>query len=192
MSPAAQPTPTPRPAPEEDRVGFPAGYQTNFQTFFVFDRPDNRQVRVVFANDQAAAAKPGEPFPYGSILVMETHRAVVDGDGNPELDAEGRYQRGELAGIFVMRKEPGFGAAYEALRTGEWEYVAYRPDGTHLTPPRNTAGCAACHTDAGGTRDWVFRANLFFDQAAQCRRRPPALRKQAGFLSRAISSCQTP
>jgi plastocyanin len=25
-----------------------------------------------------------------------------------------------------------------------------------------SAGCAVCHTDAGGSRDWVFRSNLFF------------------------------
>jgi hypothetical protein len=60
----AAPTPTPRPAPAEDRVGFPEGYQSTYQPFFVMDRPDNKQVRVIYANDNAAAAKPGD-FPYG-------------------------------------------------------------------------------------------------------------------------------
>lgn len=97
---------------------------------------------------------------------METYRAVEDQDGNPVLDDAGRYQRDVLTGIFVMRKEPGFGRAYEFNRSGEWEYVAYRPDKTYLATAANSAACAACHTDAGGTRDWVFRANLFFDQAS--------------------------
>jgi plastocyanin len=166
-APAAQPaapTPTPRPAPAEDRVGFPEGYQSTYQTFFVLDRPDNKQVRVIYANEAAASIAPSGAFPYGSILVMETYRALLDETNEPILDEAGRYQRGDLTGIFVMRKEPGFGAAYEMNRTGEWEYVAFRPDRTYSTPPRQSAPCAVCHTDAGGSRDWVFRTNLFFGQ----------------------------
>jgi plastocyanin len=166
-APAGQqpaPTPTPRPAPTDDRVGLPEGYEANFRTFFVMDRPDNKQVRVIYANDPAASVTPGAAFPYGSILVMETYRSIQDEAGEPVLDEDGRYQRGELTGIFVMRKEQGFGAAYEMNRTGEWEYVAFRPDRTYSTPPRQSAPCAVCHTDAGGSRDWVFRTNLFFGQ----------------------------
>ncbi|HEY3062057.1 MAG TPA: cytochrome P460 family protein, partial [Chloroflexota bacterium] len=165
QQPPAGPTPTPRPAPAEDRVGFPEGYQSDYQTFFVMDRPDNKQVRVIYANDKAAAASPGN-FPYGSILVMETWRAVEDEGGNVVLDDSGRYQRDTLTGIFVMRKESGFGAAYEMNRSGEWEYVAFRPDKTYSTTARNSAPCSVCHTDAGGSRDWVFRGNLYFDQAS--------------------------
>lgn len=165
QQPPAGPTPTPRPAPAEDRVGFPEGYQSTYQTFFVMDRPDNKQVRVIYANDKAAAAHPGD-FRYGSILVMETWRAIEDDAGNVILDDNGRYQRDTLTGIFVMRKEPGFGAAYQMNRTGEWEYVAFRPDKTYATTAANSAPCAVCHTDAGGTRDWVYRGNLYFDQSS--------------------------
>jgi plastocyanin len=50
------------------------------------------------------------------------------------------------------------------LRTGEWEYVAYRPDESHSTPPQNSANCAACHLGSNEAKDWVFRADvLFFD-----------------------------
>ncbi|MBI3969083.1 MAG: cytochrome P460 family protein [Chloroflexi bacterium] len=164
--PSGGPSPTPGPAPTEDRVGFPDGYQTSFTPFYVFDRPDNKQARVVYANGQAAQAKAGEPFPYGSVIVMETHRAKVDGPGNPVLDANGRYVRDQLAGIFVMRKEPGFGSAYQGDRTGEWEYVAYRADKTYLSPPRNSNACAKCHVDAGPESDWVYRSNLYFDKAS--------------------------
>ena len=161
----AAPSPTPRPAPAEDRVGFPEGYPSTYQTLFVLDRPDNKQVRIVYANDKATSARPGD-FPYGSVLVMETYRALEDESGSILLDDAGRYQRDTLTGIFVMRKEPGFGAAYEASRTGEWEYVAFRPDRTYQTTAANSAPCAACHTDAGGTRDGVYRANLFFEHGS--------------------------
>lgn len=155
------------PAPTEDRVGFPEGYQEDFAVLYELDRPDNQQVRVVYGNREAAAAVPGEPFPYGSILVMETHAAVVDEDEHVALDEHGRYQRDALGGIFVMRKEPGFGEAYEDARSGEWEYVAFQPDGSYLVEPRDTAGCAECHSQqVGATHDFVARAGLHFHGAS--------------------------
>jgi plastocyanin len=168
-APSASPTPapatpTPRPAPSEDRVGFPTGYQEDFKLMYIYDRLDNRQVRVVCGNDVAASVKQGEPFPHGSILVMETWQAKLDADGNLVKDPDGHLIRENLRGIFVMRKEEGFGEAYQDLRTGEWEYVAYRPDESHSTPPQNTANCAACHLGSSEEKDWVFRADvLFFD-----------------------------
>ena len=159
-APTATPWPALGPDATEDRVGLPADYQTLFFPFYVFDRPDNRQVRVIFANEVAMGATADEPFPYGSVLVMETYRAVVDADGAPILDDQGRYQRGDLGGVFVMRKEPGFGTRYADVRTGEWEYASFRPDGSVLTPPQATSSCASCHVNAGPARDWVYRANL--------------------------------
>ena len=152
--------------PGEDRVGFPEGYQDDFTVFYEFDRPDNGTARVIYANDLAASvpaaafspppAAPDAPFPYGSILVMEVHRTERDEDGNVLLDEDGRYVRDELFGLFVMRKEPGFGAKYGEQRNGEWEYMAYRPDGTVLVPPEATFSCASCHVEAGQGQDWVF------------------------------------
>jgi plastocyanin len=176
----AQEKPAPKPAPTEDRVGFPEGYETAYRVLFVLDRPDIKQVRVIYGNEQAAAARPGGPqgeiFPYGSVLVMETYRAKQDAAGNVELDANGRYQRDQLTGIFVMRKEPGFGEAYQVQRSGEWEYVAFRPDRTYQSPPQNTNACAACHQDAGATRDWVFRANAaYYGETGALPQAPPGL-----------------
>ena len=158
-------------APNVDRVGLPEGYQEAFKLFYEFDRPDNQSARVIYANDLAASitpdefaaarVEPGEPFPYGSILVMEVYRTQKDDAGNVLLDVTERYERDELSGIFVMRKEPGFGAKYGAQRNGEWEYMAYRPDGTPLVPPERTNSCAACHVEAGQGRDWVFGAHRF-------------------------------
>jgi len=164
-SPTPRPvTPTPRPAPSEDGVGFPTGYQEDFKLMYIYDRLDNRQVRVICGNEVAVSVKQGEPFPYGSILVMETWRAKLDADGNLVKDPNGHLIRENLNGIFVKRKEKGFGEAYQDLRTGEWEYVAYHPDESHLTPPQNSANCAACHLASNEDKDWVFRADiLFFD-----------------------------
>lgn len=155
------------PAPSEDRVGFPEGYQEEFTLLFTVDRPDNNSVRPIYGNAAAASAEPGGDYPYGSVLVMESFRALLDENENPVLDENGRFQRGELSGIFVQRKERGFGEAYQEVRSGEWEYVAYRPDGTHLVPPENTGNCAQCHLQqAEAARDFVFRAGLGFSQAS--------------------------
>lgn len=165
-TPASQtpaPTATPGPAPAEDQVGFPEGYEDGYKLMFVVDRRDNRTVRVVCGNEIAARTPEGEPFPYGSVLIMEIWQARADGDGRPVLDENGRLIRSALSSIFVMRKEQGFGEAYQRQRTGEWEYVSYRPDGSYETPPELSNSCAACHVEQSSEEaDWVFRSELFF------------------------------
>jgi plastocyanin len=150
-------------APATDRVGFPTDYRNRFQVLYVLDRPDNKQVRTIYANDLAASVKFDieHKFPYGSVLVMETWASLKDSQTNPILDANGRYQKDPNAvpTLFVMRKEQGYGTAYGPNRTGEWEYVAYRPDGTYQTTPQNSFGCAACHNQSNATKDWTFRTS---------------------------------
>jgi hemoglobin len=126
---ACQPVqPAVPPDPALDRVGLSEDHRTDYTLFYEFDRPDNKSARVIYANEAAASVKPGEAFPYGSVLVMEVYRTKRDDAGNVLRDAGGRYEREELSGIFVMRKEPGFGKKYGAARNGDWEYVAYRAD----------------------------------------------------------------
>src|SRR6266545_3854847 len=113
------------PAPKVDRVGFPEGYQTNFELLYVFDRPDNKSVRSVYGNAFAASVRFGGQanYPYGSIIVMETQRALQDAQGVPIVDEFGRFQKDPNGAvtIFVMRKEKGFGEEYKENRNGEWE-----------------------------------------------------------------------
>ncbi|MBL8233272.1 MAG: cytochrome P460 family protein [Bryobacterales bacterium] len=156
------------PAPTVDRVGFPQDY-ASWQKLYVFDRPDTRQVRTIYANEKALEANSDNQFnyPYGSVLVMETWRALQT-PAAPTLDAEGRYQKDPAAAptLFVMRKERGFGEAYGPNRNGEWEYMSYRPDGSVATAPQNTASCAICHLQAGQSKDYVMRAGLKFSGAS--------------------------
>jgi plastocyanin len=175
----------PLPAPTVDRVGFPTDYQNSFLKLYTFDNFQNRQIRVIWANPIAASVTPStvNNFPYGSIVVMETYSVTEDANGEPVLDAGGRFMpaAGAVPTVFVMRKEQGFGVDYGLIRNGEWEYVAYHPDGTYSTPPSGTGSCAACHlTGASGTTaapagvpvsaysvnigsqwDFVFRPELF-------------------------------
>jgi hypothetical protein len=170
------------PAPTEDHVGFPEGYQDTYKLFFVFDNYQNRQIRAVYGNPTAASVHPKQlrPFkyPYGSILLFESYTVKEDDTGEPLLDENGRFIPNQLTTLFVMRKERGFGADYQYLRNGEWEYVAYRPDGTYATPPSGTGSCALCHLTGGNLPfsddsprvgaewDFVFRTDMYFGHAS--------------------------
>ena len=155
----------------QDRVGFPAGYRDSFSVFYEFDRPEGFSSRVIYANATAASVNAqdlaeasilsGKPFPYGSVLVMEVYRSKRDGSGNVMLDARGRYVRDALFGIFVMRKERGFGADYGVARNGEWGYMQYRPDGSAASTQASTIACAKCHMEAGQGQDWVFGVHRY-------------------------------
>src|SRR6266853_833403 len=139
------------PAPTVDRVGFPTSYQDTYTFFYQFDNFQNRQIRKVYGNSVAASVAPGQTFnfPYGSIILFESYSVKEDDAGEPLLDDNGRYIPNALTTIFVMRKEQGFGVDYKELRNGEWEYVAYRPDGSYSTPPSGTGSCALCHLTGG-------------------------------------------
>jgi plastocyanin len=164
------------PAPTVDRVGFPTGYKDTFHLLYTFDNYQNRQIRKVYGNDPGASVNPGQVFnfPYGSIILFESYTVQEDSAGEPVLDDSGRFIPVNLTTIFVMRKEKGFGEDYKEIRNGEWEYVAYRPDGSVSTPPSATGSCALCHLtggtlnlssisrNVGAQWDYVFRPDLYF------------------------------
>lgn len=159
------PTPTLRPAPAVDRVGPLQNYPQDWTLMYIHDRGTNSQVRVICGNAIAVSGKKGEPFPYGSIIVMETW-TVKPGSapGLLALDDKGNFIREKLVTVHAMRKEKGFGEAYKAFRSGEWEYMGYNPDGSVLNPPETTGVCADCHSAALTEKtDWTFRAMQYFD-----------------------------
>jgi plastocyanin len=163
-APTPAPTPTLLPAPSADHVGFPENYMTDFKLLYVFDRPDRRVVRIVCGNDIAAQQQDGKPFAYGSVLLMISYAAQLDGDGQPVLDENGHFIGTKLLTLHVMRKEAGFGEAYGEQRAGEWEFVLYNSDGSYQNPPETTNFCASCHSSEGGEAvDHVFRMNLFHE-----------------------------
>src|SRR5260370_30193453 len=167
------------PGTSVDRIGgLPPNYQNTYKLLYTFDNYQNRQIRVVYGNGTAASVTPGNVFnfPYGSIILFESWSVQEDANGEPILDANGRFIKNALTTIFMMRKEQGFGVDYQQIRNGEWEYVAYRPDGTYSTTPQNTGSCALCHLTGGGLAlspssqnvgaqwDYVFRPAFYFNQ----------------------------
>jgi hypothetical protein len=136
--------------PAEDRVGLPRDYQTVFTYLRTASVENGTQNLIVYANAQAASVmdQANLPYPYGSVFLAEWRYA------------EGQPRAGELLQIDVMRRGAGFGEAYGEARSGEWEYVRYNPDGSHLIPPGSSGSCATCHQNAGEGRDFVFRGRF--------------------------------
>ena len=64
------------PAPLVDRVEFPEGYRTSYTPLFTFDRPDVRQIRVVYGNPEAAAVIE-EVFRTRGMTVLSNARATA-------------------------------------------------------------------------------------------------------------------
>jgi cytochrome P460 len=150
------------PAPAQDRVDFPNDYTRAYQVLRIVNKPDEQKVVTVYGNRQAAFVTNSTqlPYPYGSVIVMETAVALKDPQGKPLIDEKSNLRKDKVTGLHVMRRGPGFGEAYGNNRAGEWEFVEYRPDGSYITPPQKSAACAACHVKAGQERDFVYRGRL--------------------------------
>ena len=138
------------------KIEFPAGYRNNHVLYTTVDRPDNKTVRDLYANAQAAAAaRKSKPLPSGSVLTMEVCKAKLDGNGDPAKDASGRFIKDKFAAIVVMEKRSGWGAEYpKEVRNGEWEYAKFTPSGARPNGS-DMSKCFACHKSQS-KQDFVF------------------------------------
>ena len=150
------------PAPTVDRVGFPKGYVETFQVLRTVIKTNEQKVVTIYGNKAAASVTNAVqlPYPYGSVIVMETASVLKDAQGKPSLEPEGNLQKDKVSGLHVMRREKDFGQAYGGNRAGEWEFAEYRPDGGYITPPEKSGTCAECHVKATGKWDFVYRGRL--------------------------------
>ena len=145
-----------------DRVGFPKDYAQTFEVLRVVNKPKEKKVITVYGNKQAASITNSAqlPYPYGSIIVMETAQALQDEPGRAGVNVKARPPKGSVTGLHVMRREAGFGKGYGRNQAGEWEFVEYKPDGSYLTAPDKSASCAECHVKAGMKTDFVYKGRL--------------------------------
>jgi hypothetical protein len=138
--------------PAVDRVGLPD--RSGMTLLRTTPATNGTELLLIYANGPAASVTALDrlPYPNGAVFAAEWHRAVPGPDG--------QARPGELLRIDVMRRGQGFGEAYGAARSGEWEYVQYRPDGSHRVAPGQSSQCASCHRRAGAPRDFVFRGRF--------------------------------
>ncbi|WP_119418338.1 cytochrome P460 family protein [Desertibaculum subflavum] len=134
-----------------ERIVFPKDYASAYVPLGAVDRYDSKMIRSVFINPEAYKSyQAGKPLPDGTVLVLEQRPAKLGADGQPELDAQGRFQPGGAPGFIGMQaKKAGWGADVPAaLRNGDWEYAAFKPDGT-LNPAVKLEPCFGCHQPRG-------------------------------------------
>ncbi|MDN3523576.1 cytochrome P460 family protein [Halomonas ramblicola] len=141
-----------------ENVDFPENYASTFVRYTTVDKPDRDPpiVRFMYINtDALAEARPDEPLPHGSVVVMEDHAARLTDDGEPVLDADGRFlPTDEITNVFVQEKQPGWGEEYaEEKRNGEWEYAWFQPDGSRRDEDMDA--CFACHRQVAD-QDFTF------------------------------------
>src|SRR5262249_20784412 len=118
-------------------------------------------------------AKDGKPLPSGAVLTLVQYKAVVDAQGNPVKDAQGRFQKGDLVAYTVMEKRAGWGAEYpDDLRNGEWEYALFGPDSA-FNDKANYKACFQCHKPHDA-QDFVISYPALAGKPVVARATPPA------------------
>lgn len=128
------------------RIAFPADYPDKHVLYGIHNRPDNGQVRYLYANPIAAeGAKRAGSLPNGSVLVMVVYKAKVDAAGKPVEAADGTWERGDFLQYSLMEKQAGWGDAFpENIRNGDWNYTVYTPDKVNKTDTKEEP-CLICH-----------------------------------------------
>lgn len=140
------------------RVMLPANFTEDFRLYDIVDKPDRKRARFMYIDPRAARlARAGEPFPDGTVIIMQDRAVELGADGNPILDATGRLRpTARVLGVFVMEKRAGWGAAIpESVRNGDWDYAAYTPDGRPNPQVTSTQACFACHLPQAAA-DYTF------------------------------------
>lgn len=146
--------PPPPPLNDND-LALPADYKSWPRFLPPVSRTDVKQIREIYVNPKGHSQSTREGgFPNGTQFVMEIYKATPAADGS--------LVRGDMAKVFVMGKDQGWGAgAPESLKNGEWVYSAYLPDGK--PSGESTAACRGCHLPLA-PKDFVARYDEYFDK----------------------------
>jgi cytochrome c len=140
------------------RVRLPADYDpAKYLLYGIHNRPDNGQVRYLYANAPAAeGAKTDKGLPNGSVLVMEVYKAKVDAAGAPLVGPDGLFQKGDFVQYSVMEKQAGWGADFpDSLRNSDWNYTVYTPDKVNKVDTKEET-CLTCHKPLGNAAEYVL------------------------------------
>jgi len=142
-------------------VAFPVDYQKTFTNYLSLDRTQNDdQIIRLFANDIAMKG-PDETggLPFGSVLVAEVYKAKLDENKKVVTSELGRRIRDTFALVAVMEKGEHLGKGYpEELDNGNWEYGAFKPDGSLAGKDLNS--CRECHAPQK-KMDYLFSMEHF-------------------------------
>ncbi len=149
-------------APKDGEVALPADYAGWPKFLSGVQREDAKQVRELYVNPGGAKACPNGSFANGTRLVMELYKAKTEGE-TVLKGADGTLIKGDLAKVFVMEKNEGWGQDVpDNLKNGNWVFGAYGPDGKALA--EDFTKCRACHAPLA-QKDFVHRLEEFCAQS---------------------------
>lgn len=149
------------PGLQDGQLAVPADYRSWPVFLTDIQKTEARQIRDIYINTVGHAANRGDAFPAGTISVMEIWKPVMNDDGTPEMNADGKMIKDELSLVFLMGKSEGAGELVDpALRNGDWVYAGYQADGVTPGGP-DASACRGCHLPEADN-DWVFRYDEYF------------------------------
>lgn len=97
----------------------PADYKSWPKFLTDIPKGEAKQVRDIYINPTGARTSAGQNFPNGTVMVMEIYKAKMDGD-KLMTGMDGKPMKGDLAKVFVMGKEQGWGDKLpENLKNGD-------------------------------------------------------------------------
>ena len=164
-------------SPPKFPQALPADYRSWPGFLLNVQRPDAAQIRDIYINQVGTSATQGQPFPNGTLLVMDLYDVAKDAAGAAVLAPDGLLVKGALLKTYVMGKDAGWGdAVAPELRNGDWLYGVYSADGAGPLPDA-TQGCFGCHLPLGSGVDWVHRYDEYFQA------RPPKVPLPAEYRS---------
>ncbi len=137
---------------KDNKIHFPAGYKSTYTNYVSNDRIQNEDQTIRLFANEIAMKGPGKDgkLPYGSILVAEVYKAKKNKDGSVATSILNRRIRGKFALVGVMQRKKGFGDDRpDGLKTGDWDFAAFKPDGSVAKKDLNS--CRACHAPISNT-----------------------------------------
>jgi hypothetical protein len=143
--------------PGPHNITLPPDWEQRFIRYATVDREDRAIIRHLYVNPEAfAAARPGQPLPDGTLIIMADTRARTGADGRPLRDQAGRFiPVPGWIGIGVQQKRAGWGEGYPPdIRNGAWEYARFNGDGSRNDGP--VRACFTCHLQARAAQDFAF------------------------------------
>ncbi|NOT95594.1 MAG: cytochrome P460 family protein [Nitrospira sp.] len=142
-------------------LALPADYKSWPKFLVDIPKGEAKQVRDIYINRTGARTSAGQPFPNGTVMVMELYKATMDGD-KLATGMDGKLVKGDLAKVFVMGKEQGWGDKLpDNLKNGDWAYAAY--DAASKPLMEDFTKCRACHMPLV-QKDFVHRYDEYFEK----------------------------
>lgn len=149
------------PSGPDGTLALPVGYKSWPKFLVDIPKGEAKQVRDIYINQTGARNSVGQPFPNGTVMVMEIYKAKMDGDALA-TGLDGKLVKGDLAKVFVMGKEQGWGEKLpEILKNGDWIYAAY--DAASKPLMEDFTKCRACHMPLA-QKDFVHRYDEYFEK----------------------------